>query len=84
MTITTFTSRQIGQEFARAKKLANSGPVFITNRGKPTHVLLCIEDFRRLTAERRSLVDSLSMAGLSDIDLEPPRVLVQSPMADLS
>ena len=71
MTITTFTSLEINQDIARAKKMANLGPVFITNRGKPAHVLLCIEDYRRLTGKSRTLVDSLAMPGLADVDLNP-------------
>ena len=84
MTITTITSRELNQDIARAKKAAKSGPVFITNRGKPAHVLLSIEDYRRLAAERRSLVEALSMAGLADIGLEPPRVRIEGPRVDLS
>ena len=84
MTITTFTSREVNQDIARAKKMANSGPVFITNRGKPAHVLLCIEDYRRLTGKSRTLVDSLAMPGLADIDLDPPKASIQSLEADLS
>ncbi len=83
MSITTVTSRELNQDIARAKKAAKSGPVFITDRGRPAHVLLCIEDYRRLAGERRSLVESLSMAGLSDIDLKPPRVRMEIPAADL-
>ena len=84
MTITTFTSRQLNQDIARAKKAARSGPVFITDRGKPAHVLLCIEDYRRLAGKTRSLAEALSMAGLADVDFEPPRVRIESPRADLS
>ena len=84
MTITTVTSRELNQDVARAKKAAKSGPVFITVRGKPEHVLLSIEEYRRLSGERRSLVDALSVAGLADIDLEPPLVRIESPQVDLS
>ena len=84
MTITTVTSRQLNQDVARAKKAAMSGPVFITDRGKPAHVLLNIEDYRRLAGERRNLLETLSMAGLADIDLDPPRTRIESLHADLS
>ena len=84
MTITTVTSRELNQDLARAKKAAKSGPVFITARGKPAHVLLSIEDYRRLAGQRRSLVEALSMAGLADIDFDPPRVCIETPPADLS
>ena len=84
MTITTVTSRELNQDVARAKKAARSGPVFITDRGKPAHVLLSIEDYRRLTGRRRSLAEALSMPGLADIDFEPPRARIGAPVPDLS
>ena len=36
-------------------------PVFVTDRGKPTHVLLSIEAFRRLSGGRETIVDLLAM-----------------------
>ena len=83
-TITTVTSRELNQDVGRAKKAARSGPVFITHRGKPAHVLLSIEDFRRLAGQRRSLAEALSMPGLADIEFEPPRASIGSPPPDLS
>ena len=84
MTVTTVTSRELNQDVARAKKAARSGPVFITDRGKPAHVLLSIEDYRRLAGEGRNLLASLSMPGLADIDLDPPRARIESAEADLA
>ena len=84
MAITTVTSRELNRDVGRAKKAAKSGPVFITDRGKPAHVLLSIEDYRRLAGEHRSLADALSMSGLSGIDFAPPRVKIQTPPPDLS
>ena len=84
MTITSVTSRELNQDVARAKRAAKSGPVFITDRGKPAHVLLSIEDYRRLAGQNRSLLDTLSMPGLADIDLNPPRARIESAKADLS
>ena len=84
MTITTLSSRELNQDLGRAKKAAKSGPVFITDRGKPAHVPLSIEDYRRLAGERRSLVEALSMAGLAELDFEPPHVRIEAPPADLS
>ncbi len=84
MTVTTFTSRELNQDTARAKKAAKSGPVFITDRGKPAHVLLSIEDYRRLAGKNRSLADALSMTGLAEINLAPARVRIESVPADLS
>ena len=84
MTVTTLTSRELNQDIARAKRAARSGPVFITDRGKPAHVLLSIDDYRRLAGQNRSLVDALSMAGLADIDLDAARVRIESHPVDLS
>jgi prevent-host-death family protein len=73
MSITTLTSREFNQDSGRAKKAAARGPVIITDRGKPAHVLLSIEEYQRITGERRSIVDALSMPGLSGIALDSPR-----------
>ena len=78
MTFTTVTSRELNQNLARAKRAAKSGPVFITDRGKPTHVLLGIEYYRRLAGAGRNLLETLSMPGLTDIDLDPPRARIES------
>lgn len=83
MPITTLTSRELNQDVGRAKKAAAAGPVFITDRGRPAHVLMTIEEYRRLTGEGRSLVEALSMPGLSAIDLDPPRAVLGMKPADL-
>ena len=84
MTITTVTSRELNHDVGRAKKATKSGPVFITNRGKTAHVLLSIEEYRRLTGRGRSLIEALSMPGLSDIQFDPPRVQIGMSLPDLS
>ncbi len=78
MTITTFTSSELNQDITRAKKAANAGSVFITNRGKPEHVLLNLGEYRHLTGEHRTLADALSMLGLADIEFDPPKVHIES------
>lgn len=82
MTITTLSSRELNQDIGQAKKAAKHGPVFITDRGKPAHVLLSIEDYRRLTGQHRNLVEALAMPGLSDIAFDPPRAVIKSRPAD--
>ena len=74
MTITTLTSREFNQDASGAKKAANSGPVFITDRGRPAHVLLSIEEYQSVTRSQTSIVDLLAMPGVADIDFEPPRL----------
>jgi prevent-host-death family protein len=73
MTVSTFSSREFNQDVGAAKKAARQGPVFITDRGKPSHVLLSIEEYQRITATRESLADLLAMPGES-VDFEPPRL----------
>ncbi len=69
---------------SRAKKAASKGPVFITDRGKPAHVLLSIEDYQRITGGHRKIADVLAMPGLADIELDPPRVRIGIRPADFS
>ena len=73
MPITTLTSREFNQDTSRAKKAARRGPVVITDRGKPAHVLMTFQHYERLTGRGRSIVETLSMPGLSDIELDVPR-----------
>lgn len=73
MTVTTISSREFNQGVARARRAAERGPVFITDRGKPAHVLLSIADYRRLTGARRNIVEALSMPDLAKTDIEVPQ-----------
>lgn len=84
MTITTFSSRELNQDVTRAKKAAKNGPVFITDRGKPAHVLLTIEEYQRLTKQRRNIADSLAMPNGADIEFEPQPVTIGIRLADFS
>lgn len=71
--MTAFTSREFNQDTGRAKKAAEKGPVFITDRGEARHVLLSIADFQRLASSKRKLSEMLSMPGLADIELDIER-----------
>lgn len=42
MAVTSVTSREFNQDVSKAKRAATEGPVFITDRGRPAHVLLTI------------------------------------------
>ena len=83
MPVTTLSSREFNQDTSRAKKAALNGPVFITDRGAPAHVLLSMAEYQRLTGSRRNLAEALSMPGLSDIDFEPQALDVRLKPADL-
>jgi prevent-host-death family protein len=79
MKITTLSSREFNQDTSRAKKAATEGPVFITDRGTPAHVLLSIEEYQRLTGGQGSIIDRLGLPpGIEDVELEIP------PMRDLA
>ena len=84
MTITTLSSRELNHDVSSAKKAAYNGPVVITDRGKPSHVLMTYDEFRRLTGKHRSLVEALAMPGLSDIDFDPLRIEIAPRQVDLS
>jgi len=74
MTVTTLTSRQFNQDTSGAKKAARQGPVFITDRGRPAHVLLTIEDYQRLAVGNMSLAEALAQSGVAGFAFEPPRI----------
>lgn len=74
MPITTLSSREFNQDASRAKKASKRGPVFITDRGRPAHVLLTIEEYQKITDKRESIVDMLAMPTGAEIEFEPPRL----------
>ena len=72
---TYLSSREFNQNTSRAKKAAAAGAVFITDRGEPAHVLLSIEEYRRLTGKQRSIVDMLRMPdGTEYVAFDPPKL----------
>jgi prevent-host-death family protein len=71
----TFSSREFNQRASEAKKAANEGPVFITDRGRPAYVLLTIDDYRALAAPRQSIAALLAMPDTGELELSiPPRL----------
>lgn len=67
------SSRDLNQDVSSAKRAARLEPVFITDRGKPTHVLMSIDAFRQLTGHAETIVDLLAMPSPAEIDLEAAR-----------
>jgi prevent-host-death family protein len=61
--VLTMTSREFNQSASEAKKASLNGPVFITDRGKPSHVLLSIEEYRKLAGGMTTLADALAQHG---------------------
>jgi len=73
MAITKLSSRDFNQDTSRAKRAAKRGPVFITDRGRPSHVLLTVEEYERITAGQKSIAELLGMPESAQIDFDPPR-----------
>ena len=71
--ITTLSSREFNQDTSRAKHATRKGPVMITDRGRPAHVLLTIEDYQELTGGTKSLADALHLPGAAEIEFNAPR-----------
>jgi prevent-host-death family protein len=66
------TSREFNQDTSGAKKAAERGPVFITDRGRPAHVLISFEAYEKLLGVH--VLDRLAEpAGVEDIELVVPR-----------
>lgn len=85
MAITTLSSREFNQDTGRAKNAARSGPVFITDRGRPAHVLLTFEDYQRLSGGRDSIIDLLGLApDEADVELDVAHPVDLARPADLS
>jgi prevent-host-death family protein len=83
--ITTISSRELNQDTASAKRAARKGPVFITDRGRPAHVLMTIKQYEKLTGKQKSIVEMLAMPEVAEIDFEPPRLGDEYPIpVDLS
>jgi prevent-host-death family protein len=70
----TLTSGEFNQNISGAKKAARQGPVFIADRGRPAHVLLTIEDYRRLTGGVTSLAEALVQSGDDEFEFQPRHV----------
>ncbi|SEP97079.1 type II toxin-antitoxin system Phd/YefM family antitoxin [Microlunatus flavus] len=75
------SARDFNRDVSAAKRAASTGPVVITDRGRPSYVLLSIEDYHRLRGDERSIVDWLSAD--DDIDLEAARVEVALQVPEL-
>ena len=82
--ITTLTSRELNQDLGAAKRASREGPVIITDRGKPAHVLLTIEAYEKLTAQHATLIEALSLPGLSELELEVAPATIDLQIPDLA
>lgn len=67
-TMKLLSSREFNRDVSLAKRAAQVEPVLITDRGQPTHVLMSIGDYRRLTGEGESILEVLAMPEVMAID----------------
>jgi PHD/YefM family antitoxin component YafN of YafNO toxin-antitoxin module len=84
MEITTLSARKFNQWPSEAKRAANNGPVFITDRGQPAYVLMRMELYQRMTGSEKTIIDLLTMPEDVDVDLEIPRSRELARIADFS
>jgi len=74
---TTMTSREFNQGTSRAKKATANGPVYVTDRGQATHVLITFEEYQRLTRTRKNILERLAMPQgevLPNLDFETSNI----------
>lgn len=69
------SSRAFNQDVSQAKRLARKEPVFVTDRGKPTHVLLDIATFRQMAGLTETIVELLAMS--EPVTFEPDWALIR-------
>lgn len=70
----TFSSREFSRDPGSIKRAALRGPVFITDRNKPSLVVLSAKAYERLAGRGASLFDVLATGDDQDFEFEPPRV----------
>lgn len=72
--MSSISSREFNQDIAGAKRAALKGPVVITDRGKPSYVLMRHDTYRKLLGQNFSIRRVLAHPGSDEIDFEPPRL----------
>jgi len=73
----SLSSREFTAHVAEAKRRAASRPVFINDRGSPTHVLVSIHEYNRLTRSEENALDALAMpASAGDFEFNPPKATI--------
>jgi hypothetical protein len=65
---TQFSSREFNQDTSGAKKAAENGPVYITDRGRPAHVLLTFDAYEELIGPHRALDLLAEPTGVADVE----------------
>ncbi len=80
---TRMSSREFNHDVSAAKRAARSGPVVITDRGAPSHVLLTFEAYEELQhpSRRASIVDLLRSD--DDHEFDPGRAEIATRPVEL-
>jgi prevent-host-death family protein len=84
MPFTTLSSREFNRSASRALRAADNGPVFITDRGRPAHVLVSIQDYQQFMGSATSTIDMLAVPRAGAVEFNPPRARKLYRPADLS
>ena len=69
---TQMSSREFNQDTSGAKRAAEQGPVYITDRGRPAHVLLTYDAYEHLVGRQHVLDRLAEPAGIEDIEFTIP------------
>lgn len=67
----SITSREFNHDVSRAKRDSVNGPVVITDRGRPSHVLMSIQEYERLRGAEVDIFHQLSTDDGIDIEFDP-------------
>ena len=74
MGVTYFTSRELKEDVARARRAAQDGLVIVTDRLSSSDVMLTIEEYRSILGREPTLGEMLYDPSVADIEFDvPPR-----------
>jgi PHD/YefM family antitoxin component YafN of YafNO toxin-antitoxin module len=57
----SISTRAFGRDAQAAQRATSDGPVFITEHGQASHVLLTVQEYAALRGDQRSLAETLGM-----------------------
>ena len=79
------STREFAAEPLKVKRLAQDGPVVVTNRGRPELVILRYERWRALVPQEvpEDLAEALGDEAAAEVDFDPPRAELDPRPADL-
>ncbi len=90
--VRSYSAREFNQDTAGAKRAAEDGPVYVTDRGRPSHVLLSMAEYERLVAVAAGAAAGLGAMdplrflalpdGVADVELPLHEVTDEPPVFD--